>query len=356
MFTVIKRLEDLTPDQLIAYIDKYPIAIPTETVYGLASKISNVSTLASVYTIKNRPADNPLIVHVSSLSMLKSLVVEIPPAYRALIDRYWPGPLTLLFLKNEHVNDVVTCGSKYVGIRMPSNECARRIIEITGPLAAPSANISGSISPSHAQHVYKDLAGKIELIVDDGPCKHGLESTIFTCYDGGNGAVLRPGAITQEMIETVIGRGVATGGCEMVPGKKYRHYAPTVPFYLFDCDDKMVAWMESSVDRHECGILNGENCTNMAYSGKTSSLLVHGSAQSGLGVLVTSDAIKKFVISRNVRHIDLGRTKQEISNGLYHGLRMLDGECACICMVRVDRKNEGMAIMDRVNRAAGQLN
>ncbi|ELQ75622.1 RNA binding/translational regulation protein of the SUA5 family [Trachipleistophora hominis] len=349
MLTVIKRLDDLTPEQLITYIDRHPIAIPTETVYGLASKISNTSTLRNIYTIKNRPADNPLIVHVSSVSMLESLVKEVPPIYRALIEQYWPGPLTLLFLKKECVNDIVTCGSKYVGIRMPSSKCARDIIDITGPLAAPSANISGNISPSHAQHVYKDLMGKIELIVDDGPCKHGLESTIFTCYGGGNGAVLRPGSITHEMIEMVVGGKVRMGGCEMVPGKKYRHYAPTVPFLLFDSDEQMIDWMRKCAGS---AVYDDENSINRADNTTAN----HNSARADLGVLVTSDAIRNYVVSRNIRHIDLERTKQQISSRLYHGLRTLDKECARICMVRMDTKDEGMAIMDRVCRAAGQLN
>lgn len=207
MITRIAKLSDMDQSTLIAHINRCPIGIPTETVYGLAAPLANSDMVRRIYAIKHRPTTKPLTVHISGLSMLYPIVQDVPAVYKTLMHEYWPGPLTLLFLK-QGVPDYVT-PSPHVGIRMPDHPEALSIIHDVGAVVAPSANISGCASPMSAQQAARNLDGMIELVVDGGVCRYGVASTIFTCYgdDGDDECyrILRHGAITQEMIENVLG-------------------------------------------------------------------------------------------------------------------------------------------------------
>lgn len=217
------------------------VAIPTETVYGLAADARNAEAVASIFTAKGRPADNPLIVHIASLNELDRLAAEVPPVARALAEAYWPGPLTMIFRKQDDVPDAVTAGLSTVAVRMPSHPVARRLIELSGcSLAAPSANRSGSPSPTDARRVAEDMDGRIAAIVDGGACQVGVESTVVSVH-GDRVRLLRPGAVTVEMLQAVCGTvevddavtaPLAAGAQAASPGMKYKHYAPTARVVL----------------------------------------------------------------------------------------------------------------------------
>ena len=210
------------------------VAFPTETVYGLGGNGLREDAARKIYQAKGRPSDNPLILHISRMDMLKDLVSEVPRAARKAMEYFWPGPLTVILRKSEQVPECITGGLDTVAIRMPADEVARELIECAKvPIAAPSANTSGRPSPTKAEHVMDDLNGKIPLILDGGAVKVAVESTIvdFTVEPP---VILRPGRITKEEMERVIGEKTVMntslkaddGGVPRAPGMKYKHYAP----------------------------------------------------------------------------------------------------------------------------------
>ena len=223
------------------------VAIPTETVYGLAADARNGRAVASIFAAKGRPADNPLIVHVADKAELRTLVASVPPVADALAEAYWPGPLTMIFPKADGVPNEVTAGLDTVAVRMPSHPVARRLIELSGcPLAAPSANRSGSPSPTDAHRVAEDMDGRIAAIVDGGACAVGVESTVISVC-GDRVRLLRPGAVTVEMLEAVVGtveideavlKPLSEGATAASPGMKYKHYAPKARVVLVRGDAK----------------------------------------------------------------------------------------------------------------------
>ncbi len=210
-------------------------AIPTETVYGLAANALDGEAVKKIYQAKGRPSDNPLIVHIAKFEQWGKLVREIPENAKELAEKYWPGALTIILPKSEIIPDEVSGKLDTVAVRMPSNEIARAIIEKAGvPLAAPSANTSGKPSPTNAKYVLEDLDGKIEMIVDGGDCAVGVESTVIT-FATEKPKLLRPGAITPEMLESVLGEieidsavydKLAEDSTPASPGMKYKHYSP----------------------------------------------------------------------------------------------------------------------------------
>ena len=211
------------------------VAIPTETVYGLAANIFNASAVAKIYTAKGRPGNNPLIVHVHSVEQAKTLVLSWNDTAQKLAEAFWPGPFTMVLDKKDLVPDCVTAGASSVALRIPKLFVTRKLIEIAGvPLAAPSANISGAISPTNASHVLKDLDGRIEMILDAGPASGGIESTVLDVRSNPP-TLLRPGLITVQMIEKIIGpikqfqQQHLHGGAFPSPGMMARHYAPKTP-------------------------------------------------------------------------------------------------------------------------------
>ncbi|MBH0162054.1 L-threonylcarbamoyladenylate synthase [Fictibacillus sp. 26RED30] len=218
------------------------VAIPTETVYGLAGNARSDDAIKRIFEAKGRPSDNPLIVHISDNSQLEGLVSSVSHTAQKLMDAFWPGPLTIVLPKGENVSERVTAGLSTVAVRMPDHEIALAVIAASDvPLAAPSANLSGKPSPTSAQHVYEDLKGRIPGIVDGGSTGVGVESTVVECTDD-LVTILRPGGITIEKLEKVVGAGrvVVDPGLEnekhvpKSPGMKYTHYAPDAPFVLVD--------------------------------------------------------------------------------------------------------------------------
>ncbi len=211
------------------------VAIPTETVYGLAANALDGDAVKKIFIAKGRPNDNPLIVHVSSLEEIEPLVEGVDPRLYKLAEKYWPGPLTIILKKSALIPDEVSAGLDTVAIRMPSHECARQIISESGvPLAAPSANASGRPSPTRAEHVIEDLDGRIDAVVDGGESDVGVESTVITLVTDPP-TLLRPGGITPEQLEAVLGEiaispavfaKLGEGEKAESPGMKYKHYAP----------------------------------------------------------------------------------------------------------------------------------
>lgn len=218
------------------------VAIPTETVYGLAANALDENAVHSIFAAKGRPQDNPLIVHISEIKMMKPLVTDVPELAKKLAERFWPGPLTMIFNKTNAVPEATSGGLSTVAVRMPKNEAARAIIEKCGfPLAAPSANTSGKPSPTAAEHVFEDMSGKIPLIIDGGECSVGVESTVI-CFKNGRIHILRPGGITKEMLEEfgevevdkAVEAAPAPDEKVISPGMKYKHYSPKAEVFIID--------------------------------------------------------------------------------------------------------------------------
>lgn len=217
------------------------VAIPTETVYGLAGNALNAESAEKIFKAKGRPSDNPFIVHISEIGEWDCLVESIPEPARELAEKFWPGPLTIILPKSDLIPLTVSGGLSTVGVRMPSNEIARAIIRKCGfPLAAPSANTSGKPSPTKAEHVEDDLSGRIDAIVDGGECDVGVESTVISLAVSPP-RLFRPGGITAEMLTEVLGElriddavfeKLADGSEAPSPGMKYKHYSPTAKVTL----------------------------------------------------------------------------------------------------------------------------
>ena len=196
-----------------------PIAFPTETVYGLGAPVFYVEAIKRVFIIKGRPSDNPLIVHVSSLSQVDLVAQNLSAQFYELAEKYWPGPLTLVVEKREAVPEIVTAGLTHVAIRMPSHPIALKLIDAVGPLVAPSANLSGKPSPTSTEDVMEDLEGKVPIILEGGRCSVGIESTVLSLADE-KPTLLRPGVVPFDAALPTETTAIAS------PGMKYRHYAP----------------------------------------------------------------------------------------------------------------------------------
>jgi len=225
------------------------VAIPTETVYGLAANALIPGAVENIFAAKGRPQDNPLIIHIASAKDCEKYVKSISEKSKKLMDKFWPGPLTIVMEAKEIIPSVVTAGLNTVAVRCPENEIARKLIDAAGvPLAAPSANISGKPSPTTAEHVFHDMNGKIPYIVDGGACNIGVESTVITLATEVP-ILLRPGKISREDIENVIGeiqiseavfRKMNDDFKAQSPGMKYRHYAPNAKITVVQGNDSDV--------------------------------------------------------------------------------------------------------------------
>ncbi len=233
------------------------VAFPTETVYGLGADATNSVSVARIFESKGRPSFDPLIVHVAEVDQIKALVTEFGPLAQQLAAAFWPGPLTLVLPKSDRVSDLVTAGLMGVGIRIPQHPTARELIKAAErPLAAPSANPFGGISPTTAQHVLAGLNGKIDGVLDGGPCSVGLESTVLSLMTP-RPTVLRPGGLPIEDIIAVIGpvdRAVSDPGREdaaqPAPGMLSRHYSPRTPLLLCKATE-----LVSPIQQKRCGLL-----------------------------------------------------------------------------------------------------
>ena len=221
------------------------VAVPTETVYGLAASAYSDTAISKVFAAKGRPQDNPLIVHISDFEMLSDVVSDFPKEARALAEKFWPGPLTMVLPKGEKVADSVSRGLSTVAVRMPNNRVALDIIKAAGiPLAAPSANLSGSPSPTTADHVISDLDGKIDAVVMSGSCEVGLESTVVSLFTDPP-RLLRPGFVTAEELKEILPNLVVDkavleelqkGEKAASPGMMYKHYSPKTEVFLVEAE------------------------------------------------------------------------------------------------------------------------
>ena len=314
------------------------VAFPTETVYGLGADALNEEAAAKIYAAKGRPSDNPLIAHIADLEMLKPLVEEIPPVAEKLMDAFWPGPITIIFKKKSIVPDSVTGNFGTVAVRFPSNKIARSLINAAGvPIAAPSANTSGKPSPTRASHVLFDMDGKIDMIIDGGPTRFGLESTIIDVSTDVP-TILRPGAITSEMIETVIGyveidpavRGGAVKTAPRAPGMKYTHYSPNARVILVKGEDEKVV----------------EEINRLVEEQKSLGLKA--------GVMTTDENKDKYNNADAVLSLGSRTDDEQIGANLFKMLRKFDFLGIDVVYSEVfDESGEGSAIMNRLRKAAG---
>lgn len=234
------------------------VAMPTETVYGLAADALNGNAVAKIFKAKGRPMDNPLIVHIAALHDIERLAACFPEKARRLASSFWPGPLTIVLPKSGLIPDEVSAGLDTVGIRFPAHPLAQALIKESGtPLAAPSANRSGIPSPTAARHVLQDMDGRIEAVLDGGECRVGVESTVITLA-GDRPRLLRPGGVTLEQMEAVIGKidvddavlhRLKDGVKAASPGMKYRHYAPKAHVVLIKAaDQKYIDYVNNHAD------------------------------------------------------------------------------------------------------------
>jgi len=252
-----------------ALLDGKLVGIPTETVYGLAANALNGNAVKSIFIVKGRPQDNPLIIHISKKEDAIKYVESISEDAYALMEKFWPGPLTIVLKAKKIIPKEVTAGLDTVAVRCPENLIARKIIDSAGvPLAAPSANTSGKPSTTTAQHVFHDLNGKIPYIIDGGSCDIGVESTIIN-MSGNKPMLLRPGKISREEIETIIGKidlspaifeKMSDDFKAQAPGMKYRHYAPNADVIIIDgADDDVIKYISLNAgDKDGIICFNGE--------------------------------------------------------------------------------------------------
>lgn len=314
------------------------VAFPTETVYGLGGNGLDGTACEKIYIAKGRPSDNPLILHISEFEELNPIVREISPAAQKLMDAFWPGPLTMVFPKSDIVPEKATGGLDTVAVRFPNHPVARAIIKAAGlPIAAPSANSSGKPSPTRASHVEFDLNGKIDMIVDGGAAEWGLESTIVD-VSGEVPMILRPGAVTKEMMEEVVGtveidpailQKPAADLKPKAPGMKYTHYSPKAEVILVKGETTAVA--------DEINRLAAED-------------MAHGLKTGVMATEETKDLYKADIV------LSLGSRErpEEIGANLFKYLRKFDFLGAERVYSEVfSEEGEGMAIMNRLNKAAG---
>lgn len=314
------------------------VAFPTETVYGLGANGLDEKACKRIYEAKGRPSDNPLILTIGDLDGLYKIVGKVTENAKKIIDAFWPGPITLVLPKADCVPETVTGGLDTVAVRYPSNKIARELIKIAGiPVAAPSANSSGKPSPTRASHVEFDLNGKIEMIIDGGAADWGLESTILDVSED-KPVLLRPGAVTQDMIEDVVGEidvdpavySKPDGNIvPKAPGMKYKHYSPSAKVILVSGSmENVISTINEKISADE---KNGLRVGVMATT-QTKDRYIGGE------VLVVGDRTKPETIGAN----------------LFKILRKFDFIGVDIVYSEVfDEDGEGVAIMNRLNKAAG---
>ena len=333
------------------------VGMPTETVYGLAADAFNTDACARIFKAKNRPSDNPLIVHIDSIRMLEEIAdpASLTQQVRLLVRTFWPGPLTLILPLRQptRISPLVTCGLPTVGIRMPAHPLALDLIRYAGvPLAAPSANLSGSPSPTTAQHVMNDLGGRIGAVLDGGSCMVGVESTVIDMFHPSGPVILRPGGITAESLRqhvpsiSIFNKDWTDAEMQVrpsTPGMKYRHYSPNAKVILFK--------NESDVEKQRIKIREWmlENC-----------LVDKDGNRSGekrrIGYLCVGSADEWIARIENVFVYSMGSTPAEVASKLYDGLREMDlHDVEVVVAEGVSDEMEGLAVMNRLEKAASQI-
>lgn len=312
------------------------VAFPTETVYGLGGDGLNAESSGKIYAAKGRPSDNPLIVHIAGLDALSKIVKNIPESGKKLAERFWPGPLTMIFEKADCVPYATTGGLETVAVRMPSNRIARALIEKGGGyVAAPSANLSGRPSPTSAKYVIEDMKGRIDMIIDGGAADIGLESTIID-LSGEKPMILRPGYITEKMLRETIGgvevdKTIMDGNSKeapKAPGMKYRHYAPKGSLTIVEGEQKEVL----RYINEQLQIVKGKQKT---------------------GVIATDETLSLYRAD-SVKSVGSRRDEEQIARTLFRILREFDDEGTEIIYAEsFEQTGVGCAIMNRLLKAAG---
>ena len=313
------------------------VAFPTETVYGLGANALDESAVASIFAAKGRPADNPLIVHVWSREQLDD-ICQVSDEAAKLMDAFWPGPLTILCPRKETVPLTVTAGLPTVAVRMPGHPVALALLKASGvPVAAPSANRSGKPSPTAAAHVFEDMDGRIPLILDGGDCDVGVESTVLDVRDG-KATILRPGGVTQAMLEEVLCMPVGIAGSvlrplkegetALSPGMRYKHYSPDGQVTLVEgVENDVVAALKALYHQAQA---DGHQACVMCFSEHVAAL-------------------------RDCNPHDIGSRErpEEVAHRLFNTLRQLDEEhMEAIFSEVVPPEGVGLAVMNRLGRAA----
>lgn len=340
MKTLIKEIDVNKPDKdLIAVFASMlasgkTVIFPTETVYGLGANALDEEAAAKIYQAKGRPSDNPLLVHVADKEDVYDLVENIDNRAKLLMDRFWPGPLTIVFKKKDIIPDRTSGGLDTVAIRMPSDQVARDLIRQAGvPIAAPSANISGRPSPTKPEHIIRDMDGRVDGILVGGPCNYGVESTIVD-LSGDVAMVLRPGSITLEMLGEVLGQVNLDPSLKnkddniraKAPGMKYKHYSPQAQVYIVRAGDQ-----EDFARRVD------ELCLDNAKKGLKTGVMTRSSDQHPYQAQV----------------FDLGESDAEVAKNLFDSLISLDRESIDIAYVPYfEEKGLGVTIMNRLKKAA----
>lgn len=309
------------------------IAFPTETVYGLGADATNDEAVQKIFEAKGRPSDNPLIIHVASIEQAEEYVTFFPEKAKQVVANFWPGACTIILNKKGPLATSVTADLPTVAVRMPDNPVALQLINQVGvPLAAPSANSSGKPSPTTAEHVYKDLNGKIRGIIDGGATGVGLESTVLDMTNPDKPTILRPGGVTAEQLETVLGKVYYDQGSAddsfkpKSPGMKYRHYSPDKPVYILPEDIEKAGAVIDELDSE----------------GQTLGLLI----SEETCIALDPDVPHCFLLGRK-------RYPEEAASLLYEGLRQLDdSEVTVILAEAYEKTGIGRAYMNRLEKAA----
>ncbi|WP_034600630.1 L-threonylcarbamoyladenylate synthase [Clostridiisalibacter paucivorans] len=346
METKVTRVFDIDPNSID--FDKIKIggdilknggtvAFPTETVYGLGANALDEGAISKIFEAKGRPQDNPLIVHISDIEEIYPLVREVPVEARRLMDKFWPGPLTIIFEKSQKIPLKITGGLNTVAIRMPSHSIARALIKSADmPIAAPSANTSGKPSPTTAEHVIADLMGKIDMVIDGGPTGVGLESTVLD-LSAGIPTILRPGGITKEDILTIFPKvnvdpAIIQKDDKLIPkspGQKYKHYAPKAKMKIVQGDIYKVS--------HKINQLVTE------YVDKGLSV----------GIMATTETKDRYK-EGNIIVVGNRKCPETIATNLFKVLRDFDMLNVDIILAEgIEENGIGMAIMNRMNKASG---
>ena len=340
MKTLIKEIDINKPDQdLISLFatmlaDGKTVIFPTETVYGLGANALDEDAATKIYQAKGRPSDNPLLVHVADKEDVYDLVENVDDRAKLLMDKFWPGPLTIVFKKKAIIPDRTSGGLDTVAIRMPSDQVARDLIRQAGvPIAAPSANISGRPSPTKTEHIIIDMDGRVDGILVGGPCDYGVESTIIDLSED-LAMVLRPGSITLEMLGEVLGRVDLDPSLKnkddniraKAPGMKYKHYSPQAQVYIVKADN-----LEGFAERVDS--------------------LCEDNAKKGLKIGVMTMNYDQH--SYQAKVFDLGGSDTEVAKNLFDSLISLDRESIDIAYVPYfEERGIGVAIMNRLKKAA----
>jgi L-threonylcarbamoyladenylate synthase len=313
------------------------VAFPTETVYGLGANALDEHAVKGIFRAKSRPDTDPLIIHLASAESLPYLVEEIPSAVGALSSQFWPGPLTLVLKKSKAVPSVVTAGGNTVAVRVPAHPVALALIEAAGvPIAAPSANRFGRVSPTSAAHVLADLNGRIELILDGGDTSVGVESTVLALV-GDVPVILRPGGVSLEALQRVLGKvriqrpQLTEQEVAVSPGTQLKHYAPKAELTVFQgTHSDIIAAIQSHAQIY-------------LQQGKV------------VGVLVSEEDEAQFAdIPSIVQTLGSSKILEEIARHLYAALRALDQQGVDVILARdFGSSGLGLAIRDRLTRASG---